>query len=95
MTKMTSLIKKRGEPKGIHLRKLIQLINSCGVTFSVWEKKDGDGKGTGKVDWTSLMGDEKKKLLRTLPAKLSDSTDDIHATAKDTVVKQWMVSTVY
>ena len=42
--------KKRGEPKGIHLRKLTQLINSCGVTFRVWKKKDGDGKGMGKMD---------------------------------------------
>lgn len=85
--------KKRGEPKGIHLRKLTQLINSCGVTFSVWEKKDGDGKGMGKMDWTSLMGDEKKRLLRNLPTKLRESTDAIHADSKDTVVKLWMVRT--
>ncbi|XP_068757380.1 uncharacterized protein [Montipora capricornis] len=82
--------KKRGEPKGIHLRKLTQLINSCGITFSVWEKKDGDGKGMGKMDWTSLMGDEKKKLLRMLPIKLTESNDAIHSDSKDTVVKLWM-----
>lgn len=83
--------KKRGEPKGTHLRKLTQLINSCGVTFSVWEKKDGDGNGMGKMDWTSLMGDEKKKLLRMLPIKLAVSNDAIHSDSKDTVVKLWMV----
>ena len=83
--------KKKGEPKGTHLRKLTQLINSCGVTFSVWEKKDGDGKGMGKIDWTSLMGDEKKKLLRTLTTKLRESNDVIHADSKDTVVKLWLV----
>ena len=53
---------KKKEPKGIHLRKLTQAINSCGVTFTVWEKKDGDGKGCGKMDWTSLMGDEKRSF---------------------------------
>ena len=87
--------KKKGEPKGTHLRKLTQLINSCGVTFSVWEKKDGDGKGMGKIDWTSLMGDEKKKLLRTLATKLGESNDVIHADSKDTVVKLWLVRKIY
>lgn len=87
--------KKRGEPKGTHLRKLTQLINSCGVTFSVWEKKDGDGKGMGKIDWTSLMGDEKKKLLRTMATKLGESNDVIHADSKETVVKLWLVRKIY
>lgn len=87
--------KKKGEPKGTHLRKLTQLINSCGVTFSVWGKKDGDGKGMGKIDWTSLMGDEKKKLLRTLATKLGESNDVIHADSKDTVVKLWLVRKIY
>ena len=87
--------KKKGQPKGTHLRKLTQLINSCGVTFSVWEKKDGDGKGMGKIDWTSLMGDEKKKLLRTLATKLRESNDVIHADSKDTVVKLWLVRKIY
>lgn len=57
--------KKRGEPKGIHLQKLVRIINTCGVTFHVWEKTDGDGKGIGKVDWTSLMGNEKKETSST------------------------------
>ena len=56
-------LKNKGEPKGVHLRKLIQVINRCGVTFSVWEKRDDEGKCGGTKDWTSLMGDEKKKLL--------------------------------
>lgn len=34
-------LKKRGEPKGRHLRHLTQVINSCGITFSVWGKGDG------------------------------------------------------
>ena len=62
------------------LRCLIDLINACGVTFTVWEKKDGEGKGIGKMDWTSLMGDEKKKVLRYLPSKLQESTEAIDRT---------------
>ena len=40
-------LKKKGEPKSVHLQKLIGVINSCGITFSIWEKKDADGKGSG------------------------------------------------
>ena len=84
--------KRKGEPKGVNLRKLSQLINSCGVTFSVWEKRNEDGKGTGKMDWTSLMGDEKKKLLRTLPDKLESNTEEvIHQDTAETVIKIWKV----
>ena len=49
--------------KKVHLDKLIQAINSCGVTFSVWEKKNADGKGSGAWEWTSLMRDDRKTLL--------------------------------
>lgn len=84
-------LKKRGEPKGCHLRHLTQVINSCGITFSVWEKKDGDGKRMGKMDWMSLMGDERKKLLKNLPAKLECSKDSIHRNTAQTVIKIWKV----
>jgi hypothetical protein len=61
--------KKAKEPRGLHLKNTVKVINSCGVTFSVWEKLDGNGKKTSKYEWTSLVGDEKKKLLRNLPHK--------------------------
>lgn len=83
--------KKRGEPRGVHLRNLTQTINNCGVTFSVWEKKDGDGKGTGKMDWTSLMGDERKRLIRNLPAKLEACKNAIQCNTAQTVIKIWKV----
>lgn len=77
---------KKGKPKGVNLQELIQLINSYGVTFSMWEKCT-DGKGSGKMDWTSLMGD-KKKLLRTLPEKLESSSEVvIHQDMAGTVIK--------
>lgn len=78
------------------LRKLTQLINSCGVTFNVWEKRDENGNGIGKLDWTSLMGAEKKKLLHNLPDKLESSTEEIiHQDTAATVIKLWKVLFIY
>ena len=77
--------------RGKHLRKLAETINSCGVTFNVWEKKNADGKGSGTVDWTSLMGDEKRKLLKLLPDKLAEQTDGIHQDTASIVIKIWRV----
>jgi hypothetical protein len=89
-------LNKKGEPKGVNLRKITQLINSCGVTFSVWEKWNEDGKGIRKLDWTSLMGAEKKKLLNTLPDKLQSNTEEIiHQDTAVTVIKLWKVLFIY
>ncbi|KAK3735181.1 hypothetical protein QZH41_000466 [Actinostola sp. cb2023] len=49
-----------------HLDALIRSIKSCGVSFSVWDGKDG------KKEWTSLMGNDKKRLLKLLPEKFPD-----------------------
>ena len=47
-------------------------IKSCGVGFDVWEiRNPADNKGTGKYDFTSLFGNDKKKVLALLPEKLS------------------------
>lgn len=56
--------------KKVHLDKLIQAINSCGVSFSFWEKGNADGKGSGTGEWTSLMGYDRKTLLQNLLSKL-------------------------
>ena len=50
-----------------HLDSLKVAINSCSVSFNVWEKKNADGKGSGCYDFTSLMGSDKKILLKELP----------------------------
>ena len=84
-------LKRKGEPKAVNLRKLTQLINSCGITFSIWEKTDDDGRGSGKIDWTSLMSNEKKKLLHTLPDKLHQTTEEIIHQDTGTVIKLWKV----
>ena len=42
------------------------------------------GMAKAQAIQTSLMGDEKKKPLHTLPAKLNDSIDAIRADTKKT-----------
>ena len=44
------LNRKKGEPQGLHLKKLIQVIRSCGISFDVWEQRKADGKVSGKYD---------------------------------------------
>lgn len=80
--------KKRGEEKGVYLKRLIAVINSLGITFSVWEKNNADGKGSGTYDWTSLIGSDKKKLLHLLPTQL-ESRDILFPETKETVIKIW------
>ena len=75
--------------KKVHLDKLIQAINSCGVSFSVWEKRNADGKGSGTWEWTSLMGDDRKTLLKNLPSKLEPL---IQQNTAKTVVELWKVN---
>jgi hypothetical protein len=59
--------KKKGELKGVHLAMLIRLINTCGVTFTIWEKCDEDGKGTGKKDWILSWVMKKRSCCRIFP----------------------------
>ena len=67
---------KRGERLGRTHTYLDQLqatiCNECKVTFRVWEKRDPDGKPSGKYDWTSMMGGDLKKVLKLLPSHFKD-----------------------
>ena len=54
----------------------------------IWETRDPSGRGTGKLEFTSLMGEEKKKLLRRLPSKLTER-DALHPNSKNTVIEIW------
>ena len=63
--------KSSKEPRGIHLKTLVNEIRSCGVGFDVWEiRNPADNKGTGKYEFTSLFGNDKKKVLSLLPENL-------------------------
>lgn len=61
---------QRAGGSGSHLERLVNTIRDCWISFSAWEK-DADRKPTGVYNWTSLTGADKKKLLSTLPEKLS------------------------
>lgn len=71
-----------------HLNGLIAAINSCGVCFQVWEKKDANGRRSGTFDFTSLMGSDKKLLLKHLPEKLHGV---IKPNSAATVINIWQV----
>jgi hypothetical protein len=75
-----------------HRDALLHAIRSCGVSFSIWEKTNADGSGSGTYDFTSLMGSDKRKLLQQLPHKLEINTDVIEATIRSTVIELWHVS---
>lgn len=49
------------------LYQLVQAINSCGVAFQIWEKKECKNK----YDWTSLTGSMRKLVLDQLPERLN------------------------
>ena len=83
--------KKNLAEKSRHVKNLVKSINSCGVIFHLWEKKNADGKGSGTWDWTSLMGDDRKKLLRELPLKLVIPTDCIQPETCEKVAQLWKV----
>ena len=84
--KTDDVCKKRCEERGIHLGKLGQAIRSCGVSFNIWQKQSADRKPSGKYEWTSLLGNDKKILLRVLPEKLRMI---IQEETCDTVISIW------
>lgn len=80
--------KGQGEEKGENIRILIKTINELGITFSLWEKKNADGKASGTYNWSSLVGSDKKKLMKYLPEKL-EALDILFPESKETVIKIW------
>lgn len=58
-------------------------VHECGITFKVWQKKDG----SGKYEFTSLRGGDKKKLLSLLPDKFNRFLGDDYSK----VAKLWKV----
>ena len=74
--------------KNIHLESLVSAFRNCGVCFNVWEKKNADGSRSGTHDFTSLMGSDKKLLLKYLPEKLEGV---VETTICETVINIWKV----
>ncbi|CAG2189964.1 unnamed protein product [Mytilus edulis] len=67
----------------INLKKLTELLQSCGVSFHMWHNK------AGEIEWTSLSGTEKVKLLNHLPSKLASEDGVIFENSKHSVIKLW------
>ena len=83
-----SLNKLPMERANTRMDNLIKVINSCGVSFNVWQKMDANGRESGLQDYTSLMGSNKKLLLQKLPSKLGDV---VKPETGETVIKLWKV----
>ena len=71
---------------GPKLNQLVDTIRSLGVAFKVWKSRK-----TSELDWSSIGGNQRKKLLRLLPQHfpviLSSSSCDM-------VAKIWKVHTL-
>lgn len=86
--KKENLDKPPSQKSDKHLQDIEKAIASCGVSFNVWEKQDANGKGSGLYDFTSLMGSDKKMVLKSLPQKLKGV---IKPETSDTVIQIWEV----
>ena len=72
-------------PDGPMVKDLAATIKSCGVNFYVWEDKGADKA----LQWPSLMGNDKRKILKSLPQKFSDKCQPGNLVNK--LVKLWNV----
>ena len=88
MERDSDFSKTSQQPKGVYLDTLLKTINSLGISFSIWEKQNVDGNGSGAYDWTSLVGSDKKKLLYLLPEQL-ETNDILFPETKAMVVQLW------
>ncbi len=74
-----------------YLDKLEKAVREIGVTFRVWEVVESNGKRNGKYDCTSLMGNDKKKVMRNLPTQFATLIPDEQIAT--TMADVWIVST--
>ena len=66
----------------------MEAISSSGVSFNIWEKRNADGTASGLYEWTSMVGNEKKKVLKSLPDKF---THLLPTESADTITQVWKV----
>ena len=59
------------------------MTRPCGIGFEIWEKTNADGKGSATFDLTSLLGNDKKKILENL------LSNPLHHTTSETVTAIW------
>jgi hypothetical protein len=75
-----------------HMDALLCAIRSCGVSFSIWEKMNANGSGSGTYNFTSLMGTDKRILLEQLGKKLEINPDAVEQSIRPSVIQLWNVS---
>ncbi|XP_078364307.1 uncharacterized protein LOC144648697 isoform X1 [Oculina patagonica] len=85
--KKYNLNKAPSARKYTNMQKTIEAINNCGVSLSVWDKRNADGTPSGLYDWTSMVGNEKKKVLRSLPEKFPQILDPEHCNTISKILK--------
>ena len=64
--------KSRGRPKEVYLAKLVKNINDLGISFAVWNKKNADGSESNIKEFPSLLGSQKKKLLKGISSRFNE-----------------------
>ena len=69
------------------LCELTEVIQNCGVPFTI-----RIGKTSKKIEFSSLLGEDRKKLLNELPSKLSYCQPEEFSSK---VEKLWKVSCMY
>lgn len=76
--------KPTSQQKQTHLDTLLDTARSLGVSLNVWKSAE-----TKKYEWTSLLGREKRILLKKLPEKFDKILPPERA---PTIQKLWNVS---
>jgi hypothetical protein len=79
--------KASGQPKKVFLNKLVSTINELGIPFCVWNKKNANGSQSNIVEYTSLVGQQKKKLLKNLPSTFPEY---LYPDTSNTVQQIWV-----
>jgi hypothetical protein len=74
-----------------HMDALLCAIRSCGVSFSIWEKMNANGSGSGTYDFPSLMRSDKRKLLGQLGKKLEINPNAVEQSIRPSVCQLWNV----
>ena len=74
------------QKKSTNVDSIVEAIRDCGVSFRTWVNRD-----TGKLEWSSLLGDAKKKILCLLPQKLGDCLPESYLKKKD-LQELWKVN---
>lgn len=74
-----------------HVTAIVEAIQKCGVSCSVWESTTRDGKGDSfskSLEWTSLTGSDMKKLLSYLSSKLL-VCEGVPVNAREKISQLW------